>query len=131
MFGEQVQRVARSRGWETRLLPGAALEMWKVVVEDCASGYDFDVCEYLDDLSIRSLLQDVLDDPEIRECSEYTWFSAEVQRIDAEFCDLIREGPAIRPGESRWWLRKVPPFGQREFVDDVRERYSVDLREIG
>jgi hypothetical protein len=41
---------------------------------------------------------------------------------------LVREGPLIRPGSDRWWDRRIPPYGAAEFVEEARERYSVELR---
>ncbi|MEV5982131.1 hypothetical protein [Streptomyces sp. NPDC052114] len=96
----------------------------------CAEGYDFDVSEYLNDLSIRGLLQHVTDDPVVQSLPEYSWFSAELSRIDEGFRALLANGAVIRPDESRWWLRSLPTRGQEEFVDDVRERYGIDIEMI-
>ncbi|MEU7584406.1 hypothetical protein AB0B50_43280 [Streptomyces sp. NPDC041068] len=126
-LGSQFQRVARATGRANPPLPGAALRSWDEVVKLCTQGYDFDVCEYLNDLSIRELLQHVIDDPVVQSLPEYSWFSAELTRIDEAFRALLANGPLVRPNESRWWLRALPAQGQQEFVDDVRDRYGVDL----
>lgn len=129
-LGSEFQRVARARGWANPPLPGAALRSWEEVVKLCAEGYDFDVSEYLNDVSIRELLQHVIDDPVVQSLPEHSWFSAELSRVDEGFRALLLNGPVVRPNESRWWLRSLPARGQQEFVDDVRDRYGVDIEVI-
>ena len=60
----------------------------------------------------------------------YTLFVERIRRIDDRFRGLVREGPLIRPGSDRWWDRRIPPYGAAEFVEDARERYSVELRVV-
>ncbi|MGW5868823.1 hypothetical protein ACWFRJ_42540 [Streptomyces sp. NPDC055239] len=84
--------------------------------------------EYLNDLSIRSLLQGIVDDPAVQALPAYSWFSCELDRIDEVFRELLADGPLIRPEEQRWWRRSLPPAGGQDFVDDVRDRYHVELR---
>ncbi|UFQ13545.1 MULTISPECIES: hypothetical protein [Streptomyces] len=126
----QFQRVARAAGRVNPPLPGAALRSWDEVVKLCTEGYDLDVSEYLNDLSIRELLQHVIDDPVVRSLPEYSWFSNELSRIDEGFRALLQDGPSVRPNESRWWFRSLPARGQQEFADDVLERYGVELEVI-
>ncbi|WP_411151036.1 hypothetical protein [Streptomyces sp. A30] len=129
-FVERIQQIALHRGWRDPVLPGSLLSAWELMVDQCATGYESDLSEYLNDLSVRGLLQSVLDDPDIQACDEYAWFAAEVQRIDGGFRDVLHDGPVVRRGDFYWWNRRVPSFGQQEFVDDVRERYSVELGEV-
>lgn len=104
--------------------------MWKEFVEECAIGYELDLSEYLNDLSIRDLLQEVMDDAEIRTIDNYGWFAEEVRRIDERFREVVNAGPEIRPDDAHWWKRRVPPVGAEEFVDDVRDRHSVEVRVV-
>ncbi|GHC90190.1 hypothetical protein [Streptomyces flavofungini] len=129
-LASQFQRVARATGRANPPLPGAALRGWEEVVKLCAEGYDFDVSEYLNDLSIRELLQDAVDDPVVKSLPECSWFSAELSRIDDGFRTVLTNGPVVQPDESHWWRRSLPARGQQEFVDDVRERYGVDIEVI-
>ncbi|MYY80837.1 MULTISPECIES: hypothetical protein [unclassified Streptomyces] len=124
------ERAARAAGWAEPPLPGAALRSWDEMVKLCTEGYDFDVSEYLNDLSIRELLQHVIDDPVVQSLPEYSWFSAELSQIDERFRGLVAHGPLVRPNESRWWLRSLPAQGDQEFVDDVRDRYGIDIEVI-
>ena len=129
-FVERIQQIALARGRRDPVLPGSLLSAWELMVDECTTGYESDLSEYLNDLSVRGLLQSVLDDPDIQAGDEHAWFAAEVQRIDSGFRDVLHDGPAVRPGDSHWWNRRVPSVGQQEFVDGVRERYSVELREV-
>ncbi|WP_406165461.1 hypothetical protein [Streptomyces sp. NBC_00996] len=86
-----------------------------------------DVSEYLNDLSVRDLLQRVSDDPSVQSLPEYSWFANELASIDEGFKVLLIRGPLIRPEEHRWWRRSLPAVGRTDFVTDVKERYGVEL----
>ncbi|MDX3457516.1 hypothetical protein PV396_37145 [Streptomyces sp. ME02-8801-2C] len=101
------------------------------MVDECVDGYDMDVSEYLNDLSIRDLLQRVTDDPIVRSLPEFAWFTAELAGIDERFRAVLADGPMVRPGEHRWWRRSLPAVGQEDFVRDAKERYRVELRLVG
>lgn len=109
------------------MLPGEALRSWEAMVDECAEGYDLDVSEYLNDLSVRDLLQRVVDDSKVRSIPEFSWFTAELAGIDDRFRAVLLDGPLMRPGERRWWRRSLPAVGQADFVQDVQERYGVEL----
>ncbi|MFF2065088.1 hypothetical protein ACFVWZ_25350 [Streptomyces sp. NPDC058200] len=129
-FAERFQNIARASGWHPPPRLAQALEMWEEFVRECADGYEFDLSEYLNDLSVRQLLQQVLDDAEAKRTETYAPFAQRVRGIDDRFREVVSEGPLIRPGSDHWWDRQVPPHGAAEFVEDVRERHSVDLRVV-
>ncbi|MEU4618116.1 hypothetical protein [Streptomyces umbrinus] len=124
---DHFQRIARGAGWTVIPLPGEALRSWEETVDECVDGYDLDVSEYLNDLSIRDLLERVADDSSVRLLPEYSWFTAELARIDERFKEVLADGPLIRAKERRWWRRSLPTAGRADFVSDVKERYGVEL----
>lgn len=127
-LADHFRRIARETGWAVAMLPGQALRSWEAMVDECADGYDLDVSEYLNDLSVRSLLQRVTDDPKVRSLPEFSWFAAELAGIDERFRAVLADGPLIRPGDHQWWHRSLPAVGRTDFVRDVKERYRVELR---
>ncbi|MFJ2240424.1 hypothetical protein [Streptomyces sp. NPDC087859] len=126
-LADHFRRIAREAGWTVALLPGEALRSWEEMVDECADGYDLDVSEYLNDLSVRDLLQLVADDAKVRSLPEFSWFTAELARIDEGFRTVLANGPLIRTEERRWWRRSFPAAGRGDFVSDVKERYGVEL----
>ncbi|MFF3749766.1 hypothetical protein ACFYYH_04790 [Streptomyces sp. NPDC002018] len=112
-FTERFQLIARASGWGSPPRPAQALGMWEEFVTACESGYAFDLSEYLNDLSVRRLLQAVLDDAEAAQRTEtYVPFAQRIRRIDDHFRELVSKGPLIRPGSDVWWDRRVPPTGR-------------------
>ncbi|AWW43581.1 hypothetical protein DN051_44575 (plasmid) [Streptomyces cadmiisoli] len=105
-----------------------SLGMWEDFVEECEIGYASDLSEYLNDLSVRQLLQKVLDDAEAKRTETYLPFAQRVRRIYERFHEVVNEGPEVRPRSECWWDRRLPATGAAEFVADVWERYAVDLR---
>jgi hypothetical protein len=129
-FTERFQQIARASGWASPPRPVQAVVMWEEFVGECEYGYALDFSEYLNDLSVRSLLHKVLDDPEAKRGTTYEPFARRIRLIDDRFRDVIREGPLIRPGSNHWWERRIPTGGRPDFVEDIRERYSVVLRTL-
>ncbi|MFJ8104611.1 hypothetical protein [Streptomyces sp. NPDC096132] len=127
-FADRFQWIARSEGWVNPALPGGFIRMWEEFVEECVSGYEFDLAEYLNDLSIRGLLQKAMDDIEMKLLEQYSWFTGEVRRVDERFREAVEDGPVVWPDGEFWWRRKIPPIGSEDFVRDVRDRFSVELR---
>ncbi|MEV7891366.1 hypothetical protein ACWD3I_43735 [Streptomyces sp. NPDC002817] len=76
---------------------------------------------------MRDLLQLVADDSKVRSLPEFSWFTAELARIDEGFRTVLANGLLIRTEERRWWRRSFPAAGRGNFVSDVKERYGVEL----
>jgi len=130
-LADHFRRIAREAGWAVTMLPAEALRSWEEMVDECVDGYDLDVSEYLNDLSVRDLLQRVADDSKVRSLPEFSWFTAELARIDEGFRAVLANGPLIRPREHQWWRRSLPAVGRTDFVRDVKERYGVELTLVG
>ena len=106
------------------------LGVWDDFVTACTDGYEFDLSEYLNDLSVRQFIQQVLDDSESGRTEMYAPFAERIRRIDDRFREVASGGPLVRPGSDLWWDRRIPPYGAAEFFDDARERYAVELRVV-
>lgn len=129
-FAERFQQIARASGWVSSPRPVQALGMWEEFVEQCEHGYELDFSEYLNDLSVRNLLQKILDDAEVQRVAAYEPFAQRIRLIGDRFRGVVGQGPTVRPGGGHWWERTIPAEGAPEFVEDVRERYSVELRTV-
>jgi hypothetical protein len=129
-FTERFHSIALDSGWHVPTRPAQALGTWEDFVTTCTDGYEFDLSEYLNDLSIRQFIQLVLDDSEAKRTEMHALFAERVRRIDDRFRELVSDGPLIRPRSDLWWDRRIPPYGATEFVEDARERYSVELRVV-
>ncbi|MFF0087202.1 hypothetical protein ACFYR1_47280 [Streptomyces canus] len=129
-FTERFHDIARDSGWHVPTRPAQVLGAWEAFVTTCMGGYEFDLSEYLNDLSIRQFIQLVLDDSEAKRTEMYKLFAERIRRIDDRFCKLVSEGPLIRPRSDLWWDQRIPPYGAADFVEDARERYSVELRVV-
>jgi len=129
-FTKRFRDIAHDSGWHAPTRPAQALGVWEEFVTACADGYAFDLSEYLNDLSIRKFIQLVLEDPEIQRTETYALFAERIHRIDDRFRGLVGDGPLVRPDSDLWWDRRIPSYGSVEFVEDARERYSVELRSV-
>ncbi|MGR3869194.1 hypothetical protein ACUXZZ_11435 [Streptomyces graminifolii] len=130
-FTERFHDIALASGWHVPARPAQVLGAWEDFVTTCTDGYAFDLSEYLNDLSVRQFIQLVLDDSEAGRTEMYALFAERIHRIDDRFRKLVSDWPLIRPESDLWWDRRIPPYGTAEFVEDARERYSVEVRVVG
>ncbi|WP_406088847.1 hypothetical protein [Streptomyces sp. NBC_01013] len=120
-----VAEVSQRLGRRQILSPGELLGSWSSFVDECQEGYEYDYSEYLNDISVRNVLQAVIVDCRVsRRLVSSAWFAGELDVIDLRFKSLVESGPAVRPGDADWWMVKIPGFGGEDFVADTLERFG-------
>ncbi|MBB4884967.1 hypothetical protein [Streptomyces netropsis] len=129
LFLDRFRELAGSLGRASSLTPHRAIEEWSDFVDDCMEGYEGTLFEYWDDMSIRSVLQRVIDDPVVKGVPELAWFESEVRRVDEKFAHLLTKGFEVRGGRG-WWERKIPRVAGREMAENVREQYGYEIEVI-
>lgn len=120
--------VAARNDWKLTVDPWNSCEAWAEFTKECLNGYGMDYSEYIHDSLIRDLLELALQDEAAKRTPEFGEFASRIQRTDKVFRELIANGPVVRPEEPRWWRRSLPPSGEAEFVNDVKERLGILLR---
>jgi hypothetical protein len=96
------------------------ISLWKSFSRDVEEGYAFGLDEYLNDLSVRSLLQELIDGVSIEASRKIkARIAASDDRFEVSTQEIARSLSPSRTGE--WW-RRVP----RKLAGDLQE----DLRRI-
>jgi hypothetical protein len=102
------------------------LEQWKFIVEECESGYRWDISEYHNEIRARDYLEDVLAAPELSSYLEHGELRTEVSMLDSRFRKIISPVWTV-PGEERWWRRAVLRYGGPEYVNYMRDAYGMNV----
>jgi hypothetical protein len=126
-FVERFRAVAAARGWRGVSSPFDLIDGWAQMVDQVEEGYDDNIYEYLNDLSVRQRIEDLLHDESLRDVEQMEWVRAQVSEIDARFRSLVRPEPV--PGNSRWWETHLPAYAGSELVADIKETYGVSIEE--
>lgn len=120
--------VVASQGWRRAFSPGEVIEMWDSFVSSCEEGYGWSIYEYYNEISVRDLIEVLLDQPTLREAPQQTWFREGVEEIDRRFNSLIKNGPKASGSTGRsWWRAQFPRYGGQEFAADVQARTGVSI----
>ncbi len=106
--------------------PSEHCEEWEGFTADVLSGYSGSLYEYENELSARDNLEKAVGDPELRQFPDWHEYEARIMRTDATLRRLLSGGEEVRPGCS-WWWSHLPPHGGREFAEDVRRIYAIDI----
>jgi hypothetical protein len=114
-------RAKHSEPWTLTGLIGA----WRELVGQIERGYDDNVYEYRNDLSVRDLLAELID--EIPAGSVRSWVTSEVEEIDASYRTATREvdEPIFGSDDEPWWWRRVP----KTLVGELRLDLADDLNQ--
>ncbi|MDG4778646.1 hypothetical protein O7614_03170 [Micromonospora sp. WMMD961] len=123
-FAERFQAVVASTGARPRL-PGELLAQWAQFVEFCEEGYDDNLDEYDNDLTVRDLIERVLNAPALEGVPELRWMREQVAESDERFRALLGSEPLPFEVPRPWWRARLPRYGGAEMVDDARRRYGV------
>jgi len=121
--------VVAANGWTSAPSPSGLLAQWGGFVDVCASGYSSTIYEYHDELSVRDLLQQVLDAPTLQRFVELVELRAGVEEVDQRFRSVCRDDLVIGLPGDPWWRRCVPRLATGEFADDLQRRYGISTRE--
>ncbi len=129
-FLERFAAVADEEGRRSGWSPAAYLEVWAAFTADCENGYQGNIYEYENDISVRDVIEKALTSLGPAEDAAVTVFADAVAEIDARFAAVLNSGPAIRDETVPWWRRRLPVSGGHEFAADVRQHFSVTLSPV-
>lgn len=97
------------------------VESWKGLVDEIERGYDEMIYEYTNDLSVRELLQELID--ALPAGSVRSWVTREVEATDARYREATREvqEPIHGGRDAEWWYWRVPNVLTGELRDDLED----------
>jgi hypothetical protein len=82
------------------------------------------VFEYFDELSIRDVIEKILQFPEMKNVDGYSHFLIELSKIDYEFSGVTLDKDFFE--DRYWWNKKLPKIGFGEFITSLKEVYNID-----
>ncbi|HYZ79082.1 MAG TPA: hypothetical protein VE596_17080 [Gaiellaceae bacterium] len=111
---------ARAKQPAPRTLTGL-IGGWREVIDQIEDGYEDNVYEYWNDVSVRDLLDEVL--AVVPEGSVRAWVTKEVEELDYRYRRATDEidRPIFGSGDSRWWWLRVPNVLVGELRDDLEQ----------
>ncbi|YCK81099.1 hypothetical protein M1D89_18735 [Arthrobacter sp. D3-18] len=107
-FLERFAAATDEEGLRSGWSPAAYLEAWAAFTEDCDEGYQGNIYEYENDISVRDVIEKALTSLGPAEDAAVAVFADAVAEIDARFAAVLNSGPAIRVETVPWWRRRLP-----------------------
>ncbi|PZM97345.1 MAG: hypothetical protein DIU79_02830 [Actinobacteria bacterium] len=123
-FTQRFQELQRRAGRKRILTPDSALTEWANFATSVAAGYEMGLDEYVNDLSLRRVLEEALNDPVLASSEGYLSFRASVQSTD----DILKGSFSehlIGHESAPWWERGVPRLAGRKLADDLLSVYGI------
>ncbi|GAA0680029.1 hypothetical protein GCM10010193_37150 [Kitasatospora atroaurantiaca] len=124
-FEAEFSQAFADRGWVGEITPRLATDRWQRFAADCTAGYPWDLEDYLNDLTMRTVLSEVLEElagPEAEELRD------SIDRIDPDVRRVLaQESFPLHPREQ-WWLRNSPSYAAKTFSEEFESAYGVRIR---
>jgi hypothetical protein len=109
--------------------PTGVVEQWEQIVSMIEAGYDDSIYEYDNDLSVRNLLAELLEDPLIQAHAESAWVTETVDALDKRLRAVMTDQP-IRDVQGPWWRSHLPIIASAEFADDLQNLYGYKVPRV-
>ena len=129
MFLQECSKILQDSSWQGSLSPYELLEEWKQFVDECRSGYEMDIYEYDNDLSVRDAIEKIISEKRLKPYQEYQEFKNLVLSIDKAFQELLSVS-LERGDRSDWWGKGVLKKAGEEYVNDIKDRYQFEVEVI-
>lgn len=102
--------------------PEDLVREWREFVDECATGYQWNLYDYHQDLAVRDRLEACLQAGCLPEA-----VMGEVAAIDARFREMLQPGVQVGPETDPWWHRGVPVYAGSELAEGIQEWFSAPV----
>lgn len=121
MFSKDVENILNS--FNTRFSStNQLLQAWLSFIEQCAEGYEMNIYEYDNDLSVRNIIQKLLDSVQLQKYPEFMVFAENVASADVKFKSLLSKTQS-RNDKTEWWQRGILNSAGDEYMSDIKSQY--------
>ena len=97
-FREAVGETGVRRSWS----PAGYIEAWRSFVTECEEGYQWNIYEYENELSVRDAIEKVLSDANLAGTPEIRVFADAIDELDSRFESVVAAGPQIEEPPAPW-----------------------------
>lgn len=126
-FLQAFQEFLGRHGWPTDQSPWAIVEQWESLVDQAAAGYNSGFYEFTNDLSVRDLLAEALNDKRLGRFDQINTMRQRVEDADARLKEAFLPDVEIGTAGKPWWHRGVLASAGDEYVGDVRRLYGIEI----
>lgn len=124
-----VDKVLETVSPARRMSPAQLLNYWLQFVDAAVRGYPSDWYQFDNERGIRSVIQAILDDPEVRTFPEAEEWTRAVTDVDQRYRAILVPIPNY-PGDRPWWLAQVPMHAGKELASDLRRMYHIEVETL-
>ncbi|WP_434572513.1 hypothetical protein J3P88_26275 [Pseudomonas sp. Z3-6] len=105
------------------------IQKWRFFIEECQEGYDWDYSEYRNELRVRGLIEELLNDPRISNADALGHLFSEVSRLDEKFKFLLQSGVSVLEG-GHWWEQGVLIRAGGEYCHYMKSAYGIYVESV-
>lgn len=126
MFVQEAKSLLETEGWNEVRPPFDLLDIWEGVVSDMETGYNFNIYEYDNDVSVRGAIELILETEGLKKYPEYEEFRQRAASIDERFKNLFSD-EFSRNDRLVWWESGILTNAGSEYSKDIRDLYGFKI----
>jgi Xaa-Pro aminopeptidase len=115
------------KGWTRAFSLIQMEEAWAQFLDECEEGYNWNIYEFDNDISVRDRIELVLSREDLFGIAAVEHLRAAVANVDERFRALLRNDMSINNDAAHWWRRGVLKYAGQQYAEDVRRRYGIEI----
>lgn len=124
-FLQAVDAVLATFKSHRKVSPARLLDQWREFVGNSAEGYRWPIEEFLNERSVRDVIEGLLNDPVVMSFTEGHEWAERVREADERYHALLVQIPGRE--SQRWWASGVPSKAGPELAEDIANLYHVNI----
>ncbi|WDE06524.1 hypothetical protein SG34_006285 [Thalassomonas viridans] len=105
------------------------IDKWRCFVEECEEGYQWNFSEYKNEIRVRYLIQNLMDDEKLSKGEEFKEVFAEIEKLDQRFKALLQPNIVIDKGDG-WWDKSVLNKAGYDYCQYMYDVYGVIVENV-
>jgi hypothetical protein len=106
--------------------PADLVTQWQEFVNWCAEGYQWDISEYNNEISVRNELEKMLSASKLQSYNELQQLKFVVSEIDNRFKDLLKEDISLK-NKTNWWEQGILKKAGEPYATYFHQAYGISI----
>lgn len=118
--------IALGRSFTHGSYPAQLLDKWAYFVNGCSEGYQWDISEYDNELSVRKDIEEIIRTKRLKHFSEIRELKLQISDIDKRFKALLKANVEL-PNRDHWWEKGVLIKAGEPYATYIKKVYGIQI----
>ncbi len=106
--------------------PASLVTQWREFVKWCEDGYQWDISEYNNEISVRDKLEQLLMSQKLQSFNELQQLKITVEEIDQDFKKLLKDDVKLI-NQNTWWKQGILKKAGGPYATYFQNAYDIEV----